>query len=134
MKHYTILEKHNGTGFNSGCRYWKVEVAGKVYFASVERGRRVKIAFKPRGQNYGWKWVANVRDERGQALDSPGYVSKGTGLAYLLEYAGLVPLRPSELAKVHEKALWDDHFRARDIERKARTGKTCSCALCRKDV
>lgn len=129
---YTILEKHNGQGFNSDNRYWKVEVAGKVYHAGVERGKRVKIAFKPRGENWGWKWVGFVRDDKGGSLDSPGYVSKGTGLAYLLEYAGLIPLRPSELAKVHEKALWDDHFRAQGL--RERTFGNCPCALCRKDV
>lgn len=131
-KHYTILESHNGAGFNSDNRYWKVEIAGQVYFASVERGRSVRIAFKPRGENRGFKWHSSVRDAAGKSLDSPREVTKGTGLAYLLEYAGLIPLRPSELAKVHSKALWEDHFRAQEL--RETTFGNCPCALCNSGV
>jgi hypothetical protein len=119
-KLYSIIETHAGQGFNADNRYWKVAVGLKVYYAGVERGRSVRIAFKPRGENRGFHWHGFVRDEQGKTLVGDR-VAKSTGLAHLLELAGLVPLRRSEMNKIHDGALFDEQLR--DIDHRRREAR-----------
>ena len=82
----SILERREGT---FGNRYWKVMVNGVVYFMSRDKGKAVRIAFKPRGSNRGYHWYASVRDETGKTLWG-GRVSKSTGPLAILHEAGLI--------------------------------------------
>jgi hypothetical protein len=46
-----------------GDKYASVTMSdGRKFFVGVERAKRVRIAFKPRGQNYGWRYFGFVRD------------------------------------------------------------------------
>lgn len=38
----------------------RVRIGEKEYSCSVRRGKAVRIPYKPRGQNRGWKWVGSV--------------------------------------------------------------------------
>lgn len=79
-----------GSGvFNDG---WTRKVTfgdGRVFFVGVDRGKAVRIAFKPRGQNRGYWWWGFVRDERGRDVWS-ARVSKNLGVRGLLRRAGLI--------------------------------------------
>lgn len=84
MSKPVIIERHETI---SG-RYATVELDGKRFFCAVERGKMVRIPYKPRGSNRGHKWNGYVRDATGKTVWS-GYVSKGAGVPSLLRYAGL---------------------------------------------
>ena len=55
----------------------------------VERGKRVRIAYKPRGRNIGYKWYGFVRDGKGHEIWS-GLVTKSLGVNGVLKLAGLI--------------------------------------------
>lgn len=73
-------------GFGAG---WSraVRVDGVDYYVSVSAGKRVRIAFKPRGKNIGFHWVGRVvRKGAGEIWYSPD-VGKSAGVKGLLEKA-----------------------------------------------
>jgi hypothetical protein len=113
-KHYEVV-KRNATSKDG----WTatVSIKGKQYNVSVSRGNRVRIAFKRRGENYGFKWWGAVRATDGSFRYGPVDVAKNTGLVALLESAGLVPLRQTEMDKLHHRALWVDHCRDYRLQR-----------------
>lgn len=69
-------------GWNRACKYNGVE-----YRVSVARGRRVRIPYKPRGRNIGWKWQGAVYTVN-RCLWS-GEVPGSIGVRGLLTYAGV---------------------------------------------
>ena len=77
-----------------GNRYAEVTFAdGRRFFVGVERTKAVRIPYKPRGQNRGWRHAGFVNDERGTCLWS-GDVAGSQGVRGLLRVAGLLD-RPS---------------------------------------
>ena len=93
MKKVEIIERHEGL---SGW-YATVLVDGVKYFVGIERGKRVRIAFKPRGENIGYWWNGLVRDARGRDVWY-GRVNKSNGVRGLLRFAGLLEQAPGEQA------------------------------------
>ena len=87
MSTYTLIERHDAK--LGGGWYATVEVNGKRYFCGIERGKVVRIAFKPRGQNKGFHWTGFVRSASGKTIWS-GRVGKSNGIRGLLKAAGLV--------------------------------------------
>jgi hypothetical protein len=75
------LEKMDG--WSRRCR-----VNGVEYHVSVQRGRSVRIAYKPRGQNRGWHWHGSVYSD-GKCLWSDR-VPKSIGVRGLLLDAGVI--------------------------------------------
>jgi hypothetical protein len=67
-----------------------VQVDGVEYRVGVERGKMVRIAFKPRGKNRGWKWHGFVRDPKTNKTIWGGEVGKSLGARGLLRAAGLL--------------------------------------------
>lgn len=63
---------------------------GRAYRVGVERGRMVRIPFKPRGQNRGWEWEGHVMDQRTARTVWCGKVSGTIGVRGLLVAAGLL--------------------------------------------
>lgn len=68
----------------------RVLVGDVEYVVGVERGRKVRIAFKPSGQNVGWRYHGFVRDVRGREVWSER-VGGTLGARGLLRRAGLLP-------------------------------------------
>jgi hypothetical protein len=86
----TLEPKHEyalGAGWSR-----KVTVDGVVYIVGVERGKSVRIAFKPKGQNKGFQWWGFVRDAAGKHLWE-GDVPKTFGVRGLLTAARIVDHR-----------------------------------------
>lgn len=79
-----IIERHESIAG----RYASALVGGARYFTGVERGKRVRIAFKPRGENIGYHWHGFVNDGDGRCLWS-GRVDKSCGVRKLLRLAGV---------------------------------------------
>lgn len=69
--------------------YWTVTVDGVQHRVSNERGKRVRIAFKPRGQNIGWHWHGSVFGPDGGRIYGQR-VNKSTGPYRLLLDAGVI--------------------------------------------
>lgn len=63
-------------------------VAGTSYLVGVERGKPVRIAFKPKGQNLGYTWWGFVRTPEGKRIWE-GEVGKSLGARGLLLAAGI---------------------------------------------
>jgi hypothetical protein len=107
---YKIIEQHEGlTG-----RYATVEVGGKRFFCGVERGKSVRIAYKPRGKNRGFHWHGFVRDAQGKTIWSE-QVSKSAGVRGLLRYAGLIDhVRLAREAQERAQRLYDAAVSLRD--------------------
>jgi hypothetical protein len=73
-----------------GNRYASVTFAdGRKFFVSVTKGSRRRIAFKPRGENWGWRWYGAVNDANGVRLASE-IVTGSIGVRGLLKLAGLL--------------------------------------------
>lgn len=70
-------------------RYRNVLIGEARYFLGVERGRPVRIPYKPCGENRGHKWNGFVRNSEGRTLWA-GEVSKSQGYRGLLKCAGLI--------------------------------------------
>lgn len=66
-----------------------VEIEGVIYRCFVKRGKRVRIPFKPRGENIGFKWYGCVYDINNKRVWS-GNVPKSQGCRGLLLKAGLL--------------------------------------------
>lgn len=75
---------------------WRQEawVGNSLYQVTMRRGQRVRIPYKPRGQNIGFKWIADVYrfTERGGASKHVwgGEVNKSAGVRGILLAAGVV--------------------------------------------
>jgi hypothetical protein len=85
MTKVSVVERHESM---SG-RYATVLVDGVRYFTGVERGKRARIAYKPRGENVGYHWRGFVNDNQGRCVWS-GRVDKSCGVRRLLRFAGVV--------------------------------------------
>ena len=84
-----LAPKHEYKWPNGG---WsrRVEIAGVEYIVGIERGRRVRIAYKPRGPTgWGFHWHGFVRDAKGRTIWT-GRVNKSTGVKMMLLCSGLV--------------------------------------------
>lgn len=79
---FTSERREDMRGWSRNCR-----VAGADYCCSVKRGKSVRIAFKPRGQNRGWHWHGAVY-QNGRCLWS-GRVPGSIGVRGLLLEAGV---------------------------------------------
>lgn len=67
-----------------------VKVGDQGYQVCVSRGRKVRIPYKPRGQNVGFWWNGSVFIEGGSRIWC-GPVNKTTGVKGLLIAAGVIP-------------------------------------------
>lgn len=67
----------------------KVDVNGVIYWVGVEGVRRVRIPYKPRGQNIGWQYNGFVRTENGKSIKE-GPVGGSIGARGLLRAAGVI--------------------------------------------
>lgn len=76
------------------CSTWRrsATVDDVTYHVGVDRGRAVRIAFKPRGQNIGHHYNGWVMGPDGRNLWG-GRVSGSIGARGLLKRAGVVPLK-----------------------------------------
>lgn len=68
----------------------QVEVAGRRYYVRVGRGRSVRIPYKPRGHNIGFRWYAEVYSVDPHAKVWDGEVGKSLGVRGILIDAGIV--------------------------------------------
>jgi hypothetical protein len=102
-------DKPNGEWFAT------VEVAGKKYTVWHQRGRAVRIAYKPRGENRGYRWHGSVRDMETSKTLWSGEVAKSTGIRWMLECAGVVALRPSELRKQIRSVEFSLHCKTNEL-------------------
>lgn len=66
----------------------KCRVNGQDFHVAVTRGKSVRIAFKPRGQNRGWHWHGTVYAD-GKCIWS-GRVEKSIGVRGLLRSADVI--------------------------------------------
>jgi hypothetical protein len=74
----------------TGNRYASVTFDdGRKFFVGVERAKRVRIAFKPRGQNWGWRYYGFVNDATGKCV-AGDTVPGSLGVRGLLKLAGLL--------------------------------------------
>lgn len=77
------------------------KVNGVEYAVSVKRGKSVRIAFKPRGQNRGWHWHGEVYRIHSPTLGGgyvwSGRVPKSIGVRGLLAEAGVVGWTDKEI-------------------------------------
>jgi len=72
-----------------GNRYASATLAdGRKVFVGIERNKRIRIPFKPRG-TYGWSYVGFVNDAQGRCLASAD-VNGTLGVRGLLKMAGLL--------------------------------------------
>jgi hypothetical protein len=65
-----------------------------AYIVGVERGKRVRIAFKPRGANHGFHWWGFVRCPADGKRVWEGRVGKSIGARGLLKAAGVIRSEP----------------------------------------
>ena len=73
-----------------GDRYASVTFAdGRKFHVGIERTKRVRIPYKPRGQNIGWRYAGWVRDANGKTL-AADRVGGSLGVRGLLKMAGLL--------------------------------------------
>ncbi len=83
-----------------GSWHRNVIVNGWRYTCGVEKGKRVRIRFKPQGQNVGNEWWGIVRDQACRVVWS-GKVGRTLGVRGLLIRAGLLcpdePIAPETL-------------------------------------
>lgn len=86
---FVFVNERHDYAHNAG---WsrRVRVGETEYVVGVERGRKVRIAFKPCGQNVGWRYVGFVRDARGREVWADR-VCGTLGARGLLRRAGLLP-------------------------------------------
>lgn len=92
----------------------EVEVEGRRYYVSVERGRMARGMYGVRG----FHWYGVVREVEGEAQYLfRDRVNKGTGLRWLLERAELIQWRKSEVLKAIQSQLWDLKPEEREVRR-----------------
>lgn len=72
----------------------EVDVGDRRYKVTLRHGDRVRIAYKPAGQNWGYRWIADVwradtrEGEKSHVWD--GEVTKSAGVRGILLAAGIV--------------------------------------------
>jgi hypothetical protein len=83
---YEILtDKREGmSGWSRSAR-----VGDRDYTVSVQRGKPVRIPYKPRGKNRGWRWNGSVYQQGGGHVWS-GRVPGSIGVRGLLIEAGVL--------------------------------------------
>ena len=69
--------------------YWTVLVDGAQYRLTHEKGKHVRIAYKPRGENVGFHWFGSVYGPDGQRVYR-ARVNKSTGPYRMLLNAGVI--------------------------------------------
>lgn len=76
-----------------------VIVDGQEYSVSVARGKRVRIAFRPRGRNIGWHWYAQVWTigKDGKRVWGPERVPGSLGVRGILKDAGIIQCQESRV-------------------------------------
>lgn len=123
---YRIVEKIAQTG-GLGDTGWSAVVElvdGTQVRCSLQRGRRVRVAFKPR-TFVGFKWYGRVmRDGRELWSDE---VSKTAGIALMLEQAGLIDR--GRCGRVMSHSYFDGKLsvrRCRNIKLKSCTTRWCA--------
>lgn len=67
----------------------RIRATGEVFHVGVLRGRPVRIPYKPRGHNIGFKWHCRINDERGREIAS-FECDKSLGPESALRWAGLL--------------------------------------------
>jgi hypothetical protein len=89
-----------------GNKYARVVMAdGRLFHVGVEKDKRVRIPYKPRGANYGWTYYGFVKDGSGKVVASDR-VAGSIGVRGLLKMAGLVPLTAKEAEAAAMYADW----------------------------
>lgn len=88
-------EKKLGTSsLSAGDWSREVEVGDRRYRITLRRGQRVRIAYKPAGSNWGYRWMADVwrADVRAGEKSNvwSGEVAKSAGVRGILLAAGVV--------------------------------------------
>ena len=86
----------------SGTGGWSrpVTVDGVAYIVGVVRGKRVRIAYKPRGPGgWGFWWHGYVRDAKGKEIWS-GRVGKSAGARGILEDAGILMRKAKRVGRI----------------------------------
>lgn len=91
-----VAPRHEYRFGNGWCR--KVKVGDTEYLVGVERGKMVRIAFKPKGQNRGFHWWGFVRTAKGKEIWG-GRVPKTLGCRGLLIDAGIIDQKSKEPAE-----------------------------------
>lgn len=81
---FTTPKTEHINGWYRNCR-----VNGVDYAVSVRRGKSVRIAYKPRGQNRGWQWHGSVYDKTHNRQLWAGRVAGSLGVRGLLLEAGI---------------------------------------------
>jgi hypothetical protein len=83
---YEILtdKRESMSGWSRSAR-----VGDRDYIVSVQRGKAVRIAYKPRGKNRGWRWNGSVYQQGGGYVWS-GRVAGSIGVRGLLIEAGVL--------------------------------------------
>jgi hypothetical protein len=77
-----------------GNRYASVTMEdGRKFFVGVEKDKPVRIPFKPRGQNRGWRYYGFVRESVTGTLFLSASVGGSIGVRGLLRAAGLITSR-----------------------------------------
>lgn len=84
-----------------GNKYANVTLAdGRKVHVAVEKGKRIRIPYKPRGHNIGWQWHGTVRltETNGRLrIVFCDRVNGSCGVRGLLRSAGLIPAKESEV-------------------------------------
>lgn len=93
-------EKREANGFQSGSwqRYVTLE-NGRMFNVSIAQGRRVRIPYKPRGENIGFEWHAYCTEctqDKGARFPTTVkrfpviQVNKSTGVRGVLKYHEII--------------------------------------------
>lgn len=89
MIEFTTEKREDGFGgWARNCRLLGDDGLTYEYCVSVRRGKSVRIPYKPRGKNRGWKWNGSVY-ENGRCIWS-GNVPGSIGVRGVLCYAGVI--------------------------------------------
>lgn len=89
MARYTVVIPKHESASRTGGWCAKVAIDDVLYFVNVERGKRVRIPYKPRGKNVGFHWWGIVRNSEGKQIFCDR-VSKSVGILGLLKSAGVL--------------------------------------------
>lgn len=122
MRYFTVIEKHEAgeNSFAKGSWHAIVDVRGKKYRVNLNQGPRVRIAYSSK---WGYRWNGDVRDMDTGKLLWDGDVTKSTSIAWMLERAGLVPLRKSERAKIEKHLQYTISHQAEWLGRNPKPAK-----------
>lgn len=88
MLTFTSDKREDFNGWSRTCELIGDDGLTYRYQVSVRRGRAVRIPYKPRGKNRGWKWNGTVFENGKQIWAGP--VSGSIGCRGLLIEAGVI--------------------------------------------